>query len=339
MVMRILIQFVCLLMVSVNIAQANLPISDVDNHTERQLERIYQLLNEMDEMDMATRLAVASKVLLGKPYQLNALGEGEQGLYDKFPLYRLDAFDCETFVDTVMALALGANPQVFKQCINQIRYRKGQPNFLLRNHFASLDWNINNQRKGFLKDITNTITNQKGQPVADTAKALISKPGWYQQMKSERIRIQGLSDEEQLKRLDTLKNKGKQLETVQAIIPYIPLSILFNDKGQAQQLFFDQIPNGAIIEIIRPDWNLKEKIGTNLNVSHLGFAFWEHGRLLFREASSTHHQTIDVLLVDYLRNALKSPTIKGINIQVVVPSKPLEGQCIPFVPNNKLQRR
>ena len=102
-------------------------------------------------------------------------------------------------------------------------------------------------------------------------------------------------------------------------IPYIPLSVLFDNAGQANMHLFKQIPNAGIIEIVRPNWDLTKQIGTHLNVSHLGFAIWINNVIFFREASSEHHQIIDVPLIDYLRAAQKSPTIKGINIQIALP--------------------
>lgn len=306
-----------------------------EQQAEKTLEKVYHSLNEMPTATMTARLETVSKQLLGKPYILGALGEGQHGLYDQRPLYRVDGFDCETYVDTVLAIALAKDIPTFKQCINQIRYRKGQVSFFNRNHFASLDWNQNNQRQGFIQDITKKITNQEQKPVAEMARALINKPSWYQHFGINKIRISTHSDEAREKRLAALKKKGRELETVEAVIPYIPLDVLFNEHGHANQHLFQQIPNGAIIEIIRPNWDLKKQIGTCLNVSHLGFAFWEQGRLLYREASSIHQQTIEVPLIDYLSQARKSPTIKGINIQVVSPDKPLQGNCLPLSKKNQ----
>ena len=83
--------------------------------------------------------------------------------------------------------------------------------------------------------------------------------------------------------------------------------------------FFQQIPNAAIIEIVRPNWDLTKEIGTHLNVSHIGFAIWKNKTLYFRQASSIHHQVIDTPLTSYLYDALKnSETIKGINIQIAL---------------------
>lgn len=288
-----------------------------ETNTDQIIQRLYHNLNNDPTMDMPTRLDVISTQFVGKPYLLGALGEGIDGDYDQFPLYRTDAFDCETYVDTVLAIALAKNARQFQHCINRVRYHEGHVSFIHRNHFTCLDWNKNNQQQGFVNDITTRFQDKHKQPVAKFAQATINKPGWYQHMTTKNIRVNNIDRTEQVKRLQSLQHKGNQLRITNSTIPYIPFSALFDKNGKANHYLFNQIPNGAIIEIIRPNWNLNKEIGTHLNVSHLGFAFWKNGTLLFRQASSTYNKVVDTPLINYLRAAQKSPTIKGINIQTV----------------------
>ena len=72
---------------------------------------------------------------LGVPYMNSPLGEGV--MPDSDPLIRFDAFDCTTFVETVLA-----GGDVNK--LNKIRYKNGNVGFLNRNHFIESDWLINN---------------------------------------------------------------------------------------------------------------------------------------------------------------------------------------------------
>ena len=62
---------------------------------------------------------------------------GEEKLPDADPLIRLDAFDCTTFVETVLA-----DGDVEK--LNKIRYKNANVDFLYRNHFVESDWLVNN---------------------------------------------------------------------------------------------------------------------------------------------------------------------------------------------------
>lgn len=276
---------------------------------------------------MSDRLNLLSAAFLGKPYILGALGEGDKAMYDQNPLYRMDGFDCETYVDTVLALALASNSRDFKQCLNNIRYKNGRVDFFSRNHFTSPEWNQHNQQQGYLKDITTSIVGKNKQSVSQLAIAFIDKPNWYRHRDINSIRLTTPNTSLQLQRLNSLQQEGSQLAGVTASIAYLPLTVLFDKKGHANQTLFDQIPNAAIIEIVRPNWDLQKEIGTNLNVSHLGFAFRHHGVLIFREASSNDMKVVDVSLIDYLKQALSSPTIKGINVQIIVPKAPLGKGC------------
>lgn len=283
------------------------------------LEQLYHSPDIKLNASLPTRIKMFSTQFLGKPYLLGALGEGVKGYYDNTPLYRTDAFDCETYVDTVLALAFAHDSITFEQKIRQIRYQNGHVSFFHRNHFTCLDWNKNNQKQGLIKDITTTLHDKNSHSIAKMAHALIDKPGWYQHFSTAIIRMNNPLPAERAKRLASLKQKGSQLPRMLSTIPYIPLTILFNKAGQANEYVFKQIPDGAIVEIVRPNWDLTQQIGTHLNVSHLGFAIWIKDTLMFRAASSTNGRIMDIPLIDYLRNAQKIPTIKGINVQIATP--------------------
>lgn len=289
------------------------------------LSRLYHTLNTTPNLDINRRILWISKQLLDKPYLLGALGEGDEGQYDQFPLFRLDAFDCETYVDTVLALALAQDEGDIYTCLRNIRYHRGEISFINRNHFTCLDWNKNNQNQGFTEDITHTLHDKQHHPITKTASALIDKPNWYKHLTLRAIRLKATPAQRE-KQLQKLQQKGQELPSTICSMPYIPLSKLFDAAGNPNYYVFKQIPNAAIIEIVRPNWDLRRQIGTCLNVSHLGWAIWQHGQLFFRQASSIHHRTVDVPLIDYLHEKLTSPTIKGINIQIVKPKKPIHCQ-------------
>lgn len=311
---------------SLIIACLVLPLSTLYAHStnpqelqaDKTIQQLYHNQCRKLKTDLPNRIDIISAQFIGKPYLRGALGEGTQGYYDNHPLYRVDAFDCETYVDTVLALAFANNLSSFNQYIRSIRYKNGHVSFIHRNHFTCLDWNQNNQKQKLIKDITLSFVTKQGKPVAQTATALINKPAWYQHFSTDIIHTDTTSKTELAKRLIRLKRAGNQLPKTYSKTPYIPLTALFNQHGQANLYLFDQIPNGAIIEIVRPNWDIEQQIGTRLNISHLGFAIRKKGRLLFRAATSSNNQVMDVSLIDYLREAQKSPTIKGINVEIVL---------------------
>jgi hypothetical protein len=288
--------------------------SSIEREADKTIEALYHNPKLEKNRNLTDKMVWFSKQFLGKAYLLGALGEGQTAYFDQFPLYRVDAFDCETYVDTVLALAMGKNLTTFKEKLLKIRYKAGKRAYIHRNHFTDLDWNHNNQIQGFVKDITTHFKKIQIQ----WASTNINKPSWYAKRPINAIRIISPNLEMSKQRLKELHQRGTLFSTQKAVIPYLPLTGLFDTKGNAKTDIFNQIPQAAIIEIIRPNWNVEKAIGTNLNVSHLGFAIWKNNQLYFREASSEYGEIVDVSLISYLKNLRDSQTIKGINVQVAL---------------------
>jgi len=101
------------------------------------------------------------KKLLGKPYVAHTL----DGQTAEHLVVNLNAFDCTTYLETVVSLALartdaGAKDesaqveQRFRQYLTQLRYRNGQiDGYASRLHYFS-DWLRNNEKMGLLTEIT-----------------------------------------------------------------------------------------------------------------------------------------------------------------------------------------
>lgn len=301
--------------------------STIENQAQISIEQLYHKLNSKPKLSMPARIDWFSQQFVGVHYELGSLGEGAQGHYDQHPLYRVDAFDCDTYVNTIIALALGQSFTEFKQCLQLMRYDAAQVSYLQRLHFTGLDWNKLHQQQQLLHDITPTIVDKNHQPVVQYATALIEKNKWYQNKSLSEIRINNTDKSDRMKRLEELKHNGSLIKSQTETVSYLPLSKLFPEKGKPDLKLFAQIPQGAIIEIVRPNWDLRAKIGTALNISHLGFAIWKNNIIYFRQASSELGKVVDVPLISYLDKARSSPTIKGINIQIVVPTYPGDFNC------------
>ena len=89
---------------------------------------------------------------------------GEEIYPDTDPLIRTDAFDCLTFVETVLA-----NGDVNE--LNKIRYKNGEIGFANRNHFTELDWVTNNSSRVY------EITEKFG--TTSTRNVTIDKKSWF----------------------------------------------------------------------------------------------------------------------------------------------------------------
>lgn len=132
-----------------------------------------------------------SRTYVGTRYLNDPLGE--EKLPDKDPLIRFDAFDCTTFVETVLA-----GGDVDK--LTDIRYKKGEVDFLNRNHFIETDWLQNNS------DLVENVSNAYGKVSVRTV--TIDKQNWlktvhkiYEDVSPVTIELEYISYDD-LKRID-----------------------------------------------------------------------------------------------------------------------------------------
>ncbi len=295
---------------------------------QQNIQQLYQTVADSHSHSFYQRLLADSSYFLGRPYSLYANGEGPTAQFDQGPLYRTDKFDCVTYVNTVIALASSNNVEQFTQNIQQLNYVDGKVSFVNRNHFTSVDYNINNQKKGFFTDITSTIVDKKGKPLYKTQQITINKAIWFQQLSPERLRLSiVLSPKEEAQRLEALRAEGQDSKPRHEKITYIPLSALFNDSDEANIVAFNQIPAGALLEIVRPiqitshhqsdDKNIISPIGSGADMTHMGFVIPSSKGPIFREASSVFNKVTDVPLIAYLRGYLHDPTVLGIHLEKI----------------------
>jgi len=280
------------------------PLSFAGNLDSDEIAKQLIALNQ--NYPVQRRIAIQSAELLNAPYSEGALGEGVNGRYDQNPLYRFDYFDCETYVDTVVALALAKNLSDFKNKINQIRYRQGHVGFTQRNHFPSADWIPSNKINGYIRELSYLIAGKKTR----MSRTQINLRNWYRNLTTDRIQIPYLSSQEKETRLFLLKKEGEALSGSKNIsISYIPVFDLLQNPGLRQR-----IPNGSLIFFVGHDSYLSSRIGTPMNVLHMGFAIWNNGRLYCRMASSKAGRVLDVHFSDYLKTYLSLGTLAGISI-------------------------
>jgi hypothetical protein len=255
---------------------------------------------------VSTRLDLFSQSFLNVPYGNGGpLGEGELGRYDQDPLYRFDAFDCTTFVETVVSLSLAREVTTFESTMDEIRYENGEIDYLKRNHFPSLQWIPNNIKNGLLKEINQLIV-----PTSDMklAEAVINLPGWLKAIKIEEIRVPLATLEERTNLLEELRSYSTQYSPTVARLAYIPIPTLI-----AKSHILKKIPHGSIVNFVRPNWDLTDVIGTHMNVSHQGFIFQTRAGTILRHASTTG-KVMEVPLIEYLKKFENHPTMKGIHL-------------------------
>jgi hypothetical protein len=215
---------------------------------QAELLRIHQ-----QTASLLQRVEAISALFMGAPYKLGPLGEGPDGKFDRDPLIRFDAFDCTTFVETVMALALNGHLDAATRTLQKIRYKGGQIQYATRNHFIELDWVPNNVRAGYLRDITADVAGRYAVKVGK----VISKRRWYGR-KSLASLEGGFTKDERQQLISKLRNLGRRLPDERATLTVLPL------KALPQAL--SKIPSGTIANLVHADRREKGTI-----VSHQVF--------------------------------------------------------------------
>jgi hypothetical protein len=104
-----------------------------------------------NQQNLAERIEAISAEFIDCPYVVNSLGGGAN-LPEQLTI-KLDAFDCVTYMETVLALALSVTAEQFAANLTRIRYKNGEIQWHKRNHYM-VDWWRNNQRQGLLQNIT-----------------------------------------------------------------------------------------------------------------------------------------------------------------------------------------
>lgn len=100
------------------------------------------------------RLVAVGKQLIGSPYQVAPLEQGEEKLF-----CNLSAFDCVTLVESCLAVSRSSDQGFdgFTRELERIRYRNGRVDgYASRLHYFS-DWIHDNQRRGLVRDLTRSL--------------------------------------------------------------------------------------------------------------------------------------------------------------------------------------
>ena len=75
-----------------------------------------------------------------------------------------------------------------------------------------------------------------------------------------------------------------------------------------------RIPNGAVLQIVKPNADRRASIGTPVNITHRGLLFWRKGTLYLRHASNDRHVVFEEPLIQHLKWILGDPELGGINL-------------------------
>jgi hypothetical protein len=197
-------------------------------------------------LPLEDRLLRVSERFLGTPYVHSPLGEGSG--VDPDPTFRLDAVDCLTFVEQALAMSLARSEPEVPGILERLRYAS-TPSYEDRNHLMEAQWLPNNQRKGYLVDVTRRYGG------ADTVR--VQKKLTALTWTSRSSMALGLSKAHQPRGTYSLD--------------MIPLDRVLEHARQ--------VPSGTILVVLREDLPLKAT-----RVTHLGFVVQKGKRTWLRHA-------------------------------------------------------
>ncbi len=205
------------------------------------------------------RMTKAALMLLGTPYVAGTLEHVPEKL-----VINLHETDCIIFVETCLALAITAGDESpsfgkFKDIIRQLRYRNGIiDGYASRLHYTS-EWIIQGEKNGILKEISRETANT---PSGQKFFFMSTHPQSYKQLSGNR---------EETEKIRQIERKLNGYEYF-----YIPKEKI--------NLYLDKIKPGDII-----GFNTSVP---GLDITHVGIAYMENGKLTFIHASTTGKRVI-----------------------------------------------
>jgi hypothetical protein len=226
---------------------------------------------------------------LGTPYMDSPLGEGDAAMpgvkASVGPRYRLDGFDCLTFVETVLAVARYGEGAAGSG-LDRIRYKGGRASFLNRNHFISLDWMPNNA--SVLRDATERVS-----------QALLSRPAKIHTTRIDKQRW-----------FKTVHGIDVETPVVESRVAYIPIADLLANKEKIASV----VDRPMIVSTVAR----YRRQGNYNDITHIGFLVPKDGRLVFRHASNRQGKVADSEFFRYLNFLSGNVDNLGLNFVDVV---------------------
>lgn len=249
--------------------------------------------------------------LENKSYIASPLGEGVWGKFDQGVIARIDGFDCQTYVETVLAISMSKDYESSINLLQNIRYFK-KPSYFTRNHFVSLDWAPNAIDKGILFNIDNKYVKKHYKSTSQ----LIDKRGWINSADTKRIRLKDDYNKEEV--LRELKSRAKYFEPKKVSVEFIPFASFFvKDKVLGKIILnyklINNLPKAMVAAHVRVNWYLP-KLATNMIVSHMGLIYKNNKKWFYTEASSVQGKVIVISLEDFLKKMINNKKISGLYV-------------------------
>lgn len=286
-----------------------------------QLENLLTDFASQRQFSLNEQITYLTQQFADKPYIEGGIGEGDwqpkamtyhPGAVHvmQYPVYRLDGFDCQSFVQVVMGMLHAGNLAEFDHTFLAIAYgAAGNPNgdivrYYNRNNFVDGDFNPINHQNGFLRDATSEglLANY----VATTS-SFLNRHAWFaRQTRDANSNVVVLHAEDGTVMTQRFKHIYTQLkfprfDTENVSLTYLPKEALakrqWDGSYKPNRAVLAAIPVPSVVEIVRDpskwysgDRKIKQVVGTDLNISHLGFLYqqtFQYGELIYRKINCT----------------------------------------------------
>lgn len=224
--------------------------------------------------------------LLGAPYLISPLGDAE--MPDPDPTFRLDAFDCTTFVETAIALSSCDDLREVRRMLDFVRYRGSTPRFRDRRHLVTSQWIPSLLETGVLEDVTEGIGG--------------SATRW--------IHLELTEDRWKRRRI------ARALDLAPADVPHGTFSLPYIPVKAMLELS-DRVPPGTILNVMRSDTPWTPEV-----ITHQALILTRPGEnvRIARHASPVSKRVIDETLSHMLTRYSKPKKwpIVGVNLLRIV---------------------
>ena len=255
---------------------------------KKQIESCIDLCNACSST--IAKVQTACNFFLGTPYDMWCIGEGDGAEVSQKPIFRTDTFDCMTLTNTIIAILHSSKFAEFTANYIRIQYR-GAINYYNRNYFLEEDW-IQHNMHHYIAPYMDNLAKQYSLKTS-IASTNIDYNNWLLQHSLEDIYyLDANFNAEQA--LQKVHASAKNYATINNKLEYFTI----DDLLQLQQ----PIATEALLAVVvKPNWDIRDKIGTKLNVSHVGIVLPEANTSYFYHASSCLGKVSKQNFKDYLK--------------------------------------
>lgn len=241
-------------------------------------------MNEIRGASFVERFDKYADLFIGKKYITPALGEDY--------VYRFDAFDCTTYIETLTALAKANSFDEFKSNMKNLRYYDGMVDVEHRRHFMMADYLLKHGK--IFKDVT---ANAFDKSYISKRDIVINRAAFLSTVHKKTVNI---------------KVEKLQLQYVASDKIVSPKSML----ALQQLLIKERVMVVGFLPSVKKLDVIKNKIGSDVELGHVGVLSLVDGKVMLRHAGSANG-VVRIDFVEYISS--KTNVFDGIVLFKLLP--------------------